>query len=137
MNFREQYNQLKTIFNLENDIIDIPDTNLKIRNFTFILPSYDIPRFPNNNNDLNITENSTFRYPVITPWQRKKYGRAIVYLHGLNERTWYKHLSGARYLAEMTGCPVILFPLSFHINRGPAEWTDVRLMADHLPEREI
>ncbi len=38
-------------------------------------------------------------------------------------------------LAEKTGNPVILFPLSYHINRGLPEWTDTRKMADPLELR--
>jgi hypothetical protein len=39
-------------------------------------------------------------------------------------------------LAEKTGNPVILFPLSYHINRGLPEWTDVRRMAGSLELRK-
>ncbi len=35
-------------------------------------------------------------------------------------------------LAEKTGNPVILFPLSYHINRGLPEWTDIHRMAGPL-----
>jgi hypothetical protein len=47
----------------------------------------------------------------------------------LNERNWDKHLAGAKRLSEKTGRAVIMFPLSFHINRGLPEWSDTRKMA--------
>lgn len=135
MTFIDQYNRMKNVFNLENDIIKIADTSLDIANFSFSSSPAVIPDFTGRNRDYEIKENCTFRYPVITPGTSQKYNQAIVLLHGLNERTWFKHLSGARLLAEQTGRPVILFPLSFHINRGLPEWADVRIMSNYLPAR--
>ncbi len=79
-----------------------------------------------------IPQNFEFRYPVIIPHPGSTYRKAIFYLHGLNERNWLKHLPGAMLLAEKTGNPVILFPLSYHINRGLPEWTDIHKMSGPL-----
>jgi len=135
MKFIEQYNQLKEIFEISQDEIRIPDSALTIRNIEF----HAHMRIPSEINDSiegrHICENIRFRYPVIMPGRKVMNNHAIVFLHGLNERSWTKHLTGARLIAEKTGRPVIMFPLSYHINRGLPEWTDVRKMAGLLEIR--
>jgi len=59
----------------------------------------------------------------------------ILLLHGLNERSWEKYLVWAYWLSQNTGSFVILFPLSFHINRSPGSWIDPRAMMQPLSER--
>jgi hypothetical protein len=136
VNYIEQYQQLKDLFDLSKDEIQLPGIALTIRNMEY----QSSIRFPSDvtglNEDRNISENIRFRYPVIMPDCREKANKVIIVLHGLNERTWHKHLSGARFLAEKTGMAVILFPLSFHINRGLPEWTDVRKMSGPLEARK-
>src|SRR5690606_30505088 len=39
-------------------------------------------------------------------------------------------------LAELTGSYVVLFPISFHINRSPDSWKDPRAMTGLIRERE-
>jgi len=85
--------------------------------------------------DAGIADNQQFTYPVIIPVQSKKPKKAIIYLHGLNERSWTKHLCGAQYLAETTGRIVILFPLSFHINRGLPGWSNPQEVRATLEKR--
>jgi hypothetical protein len=53
----------------------------------------------------------------------------------LYERSWLKYLAWALNLAELTGSYVILFPISFHINRSPATWKDPRTMIHLLKDR--
>lgn len=72
--------------------------------------------------DEHINENKSFYYSVFFPSGKLKQDKAIVLLHGLNERTWEKYLIWAEYLAEKTGKPVILFPIAFHMNRTPLSW---------------
>jgi hypothetical protein len=45
-----------------------------------------------------------------------------VLLHGLNERTLLKYMPWAYHVWQRTGEPVLLFPLSFSINRVLPEW---------------
>lgn len=78
--------------------------------------------------DEAITENQSFTYHVFTPGTETKYRKAILLLHGLNERNWVKYLAWAYYLAEHTGHPVILFPIAFHMNRSPEAWGNPRMM---------
>jgi hypothetical protein len=136
MKYIDCYNILKGIFNLSDDVIHLPDSNMMIRNFDFISDGMNEESGPPESIEKNlIAENYRFRYPVLIPNREAYPKKAIIYLHGLNERNWLKHLPGAMLLAEKTGNPVILFPLSFHINRGMPEWTDIRKMAQPLELR--
>jgi hypothetical protein len=136
MKFIEQYQQLKTLFDLEQDEMIIPDSNIKIRNMAFHSQAGVHSGSAGQIADDHISENNRFRYPVLLPTGKSKTDKAIVFLHGLNERSWHKHLAGAKFLAEKTGKAVIMFPLSFHINRGLPEWTDVRKMTGLLEIRK-
>lgn len=133
MSYTESYLQLKNALNLEADEIAIPGSKLVIRNFGFDSVIPDTLSFLRE--DTLISENFHFRYPVILEKDAMKSDKVILFMHGLNERTWHKHLTGAKLLAERTHRPVLLFPLSYHINRGLSEWTDVRKMAIPLEER--
>ena len=136
MEYFECYQKLKDIFNLSADVIHIPDSDMIIRNFDFVSEGMNEKLWPPESVEKNlITENFEFRYPVLIPHPESQHRKAIFYLHGLNERNWLKHLPGAMLLAEKTGNPVILFPLSYHINRGLPEWTDPRRMAGPLEMR--
>jgi hypothetical protein len=135
MEYFEYYQKLKGIFNLSDDVIQIPESNLVIRNFDFISEGISDLVSPENMEKKLISENFKFRYPVLIPDTEAPHRKAIFYLHGLNERNWLKHLPGAMLLAEKTGNPVILFPLSYHINRGLPEWIDTRKMAEPLEFR--
>jgi hypothetical protein len=48
--------------------------------------------------------------------------RMTILLHGLNERTLLKYMPWAYQVWQRTGEPVVLFPLSFSINRVLPEW---------------
>lgn len=73
-------------------------------------------------NDNRISENKSFNYYVFNPVKQGKNNKAILLLHGLNERSWKKYLTWAEYLAEKTGKAIILFPIAFHMNRTPHSW---------------
>jgi hypothetical protein len=136
MKFIDQYQQLKALFDLDQDKILIPDGKILIRNIEFQSRVNLQSSFAGQIEDSHISENIRFRYPVLMPEGKTKNNEAIIFLHGLNERTWHKHLAGAKFLAEKTGKAVILFPLSYHINRGLPEWTDVRKMGRLLEIRK-
>jgi pimeloyl-ACP methyl ester carboxylesterase len=88
--------------------------------------------------DSEINENREFRYPVFLPEGYKQTNRAIILLHGLNEKSWDKYLPWARELVLRTGHAVVLFPISFHMNRMPDGWVDPRAMSglSHLREEK-
>lgn len=136
MEYFECYQKLKEVFNLSADIIHIPGSDMTIRNFNFVSEGLNDESWPSEIiEEKPVNENNEFRYPVFIPSPGSLHRKAVFYLHGLNERNWLKHLPGAMLLAEKTGNPVILFPLSFHINRGLPEWTDTRRMATPLEMR--
>ena len=85
--------------------------------------------------DEDIPENKSFSYPVFKSAGSAKNQRAIILLHGLNERNWNKYLVWAYYLVSKTGRPVILFPIAFHMNRSPELWSNPRLMSSFLAFR--
>ncbi len=78
--------------------------------------------------DAHIAENSRFRYHVFMPARLKKASRAILMFHGFNEKYWAKYLPWAKRLSETTGKAVILFPIAFHMNRAPHDWSEQRKM---------
>ena len=132
MEYTETFNKFKSLFNSEYNEIEIPDSRVKIYNTGF---RSDLPlnEFMNNNDKL-ISENRAFSYPVFAP-RRADSNKVIFLLHGLNERTWLKYLAWAYNLADQTDSYVILFPISFHINRSPASWKDPRTMIHLLKDR--
>jgi hypothetical protein len=132
MEYTKTYNELKNLFNSENEIINIPGSGVRIHNVRFSsdFPAKGFLNLP----DTLIAENRTFSYPVFAP-RKIESDKVILLLHGLNERSWVKYLVWAYWLSEYTESYVILFPISFHINRSPASWKDPRAMVDFMKVR--
>jgi pimeloyl-ACP methyl ester carboxylesterase len=147
MHFIENYTFLKSIFNPALELNEIPGSKTEIRFCVFESPAEINPetevlqelrrKLKGGDNDQMILENHKFYYPVFCPSGKKKNDKAILMLHGLNERKWDKYLVWAYYLAEQTGKSVILFPTSFHLNRGPSQWLDVRQLTKMVEERML
>ena len=79
--------------------------------------------------DSTIEENRNFSYPVFVPaGAAVKNKKALILLHGLNERRWEKYLPWAYNLCISTGRTVVLFPIAYHVNRAPGIWSSVRGM---------
>jgi len=146
MEYTDLHMKLREHFNLGESTTRIPDSRVLIRKFgfdspyNFLDPAYlhFDKRFLHNREfyDPSVTENSRFRYPVFLPDDRLQFDEAIVVLHGLNERNWNKYLSWGYTLAEQTKKAVILFPISFHINRAPEDWSNPRKLGELLTERK-
>ena len=132
MGYTRQYNELKNIFDLGIKEINIPGSDVRIINLEF--SSDSVPDSFLNKKDISIDENVSFSYPVFVPADTAS-RKVILLFHGLNERSWVKYLVWAYYLAQNTGSYVILFPISFHINRSPELWMDPRAMFSYLSER--
>ena len=132
MDYYTRYDELTGIFNQGKDI-HLNETNIDIKFFEFNSETAKITNESLTNDD-SINENICFEYPVFTPSGRNRYNNdeAILLLHGLNERSWSKYLTWAEYLCNNSGKPVILFPISFHINRAPLSWSNPRTMMDLL-----
>lgn len=86
--------------------------------------------------DNSFEENYNFTYSILRKKNSLKSGSAIILLHGLNEKNWDKYLPWAQYLLEKTGRPIIMFPIAYHMNRAPKEWSNPRLMAQVSKERK-
>ena len=104
-----------------------------IRRLHDMLPAFEY----DGSQDNGVNENTRFDYTIYMPpevagWER--YDRAVLLLHGLNERSWHKYESWAAALAALTGRPVILFPLAFHMNRTPSSWFNPRQLLQWLVE---
>lgn len=155
MKYKEEFNYLRNSFDLTKSTIDVYDEKVKIHNLPFessnykILPGEDqyedqgmiFPKTPDYQNaispeineilnlaDSKLHENRFFTYSIFSPDSRKKATDAIMLFHGLNEKNWDKYLVWAKTLARKTNKAVILFPIAFHINRAPKDWSDARTM---------
>lgn len=84
----------------------------------------------------NFSENKYFSYPVVLPEGQKEYSKGIFLFHGLNEKSWDKYLLWATQLAYRMECPVVLFPIAYHINRAPKKWANPRIMRGAVKLRQ-
>jgi len=147
MDYGPEYQYLRGEFAQDVDVKELPGAGLVLRNLWFesrhhqLLPgvegSYSLLSDETfSTADSQIHENRHFRYSIFAPPGCARATSAIIMLHGLNERDWDKYLPWAAALTRQTGKPVILFPISFHMNRGPDFWTNRRLMAQVAQIRE-
>ncbi len=147
MGYTSNHNILGKAFSLDKDAERLKGTGIDYRCFSFSSDySKHLPgptTMPEDEKDFlsaladnQIRENIEFRYPVFMPEGYRQTNRAIVLLHGLNEKSWDKYLTWARELVLRTGHAVILFPISFHMNRTPSSWVNPRSMSGLSHQRE-
>ncbi|MHC1776889.1 MAG: DUF6051 family protein [Lentimicrobium sp.] len=147
MNYTAAYKTLSSRFKPGIPETALPEFGLRISQFGFssLLPPGNHTTRPGTIaeysldalDDELIPENLLFNYPIIYPIGRSEFNRAVILLHGLNERSWIKYLPWASRLAEELQRPVIMFPISFHMNRSPAAWSNPRLMSAMLPKTRL
>ncbi len=152
MSYINDCRYLKKVFNQDDDVISIPEKGLYIENFRFTSSDNPLLKYDTSNNDCSIfpaddsytsriavvddkvlKENNKFTYSIFKG--KSSLNDVIILLHGLNEKNWDKYLPWAKKLVELTGKSVILFPISFHMNRAPDEWSNPRLMNKICRER--
>ncbi len=93
--------------------------------------------FPNKGeNDGLFDCNNNFTYKMLHKITGERAEEIIIILHGLNERDWYKYLTWAEKLYKETAKSIVLFPISFHMDRAPKEWSASRLMFEVSKERK-
>jgi hypothetical protein len=85
--------------------------------------------------DQGEAENVAFALPLVLPRRSAPFARAIVILHGLNESEYRKFFPWACTLAS-AGFPVILFPITFLVNRRPRRWMANAVTQRCLRERQ-
>ena len=131
MNYTDSYASLRELFRAEEERIKIPWSGINIFNLNYQsgFPESDLI----NDEDQRIEENFQFTYPVFSPSQKSS--KVILLLHGLNERSWIKYFAWAHALAENTSSYVVLFPISFHMNRSPNLWSNPREMVPFMNKR--
>jgi pimeloyl-ACP methyl ester carboxylesterase len=147
MDYTDSYKALNNILKTELQKISLPDLQINIDQFKFSSDalSSDIrlpnePRFSSPVEQIEedqVSENLNFDYPVIHPMGNQNSDQAIILLHGLNERNWNKYLPWAYRLATRLQRPVVLFPISFHMNRSPSDWSNPRLMSALLDKTRL
>lgn len=137
MNYTKRFQELSAKFICGRDML-IEESAINVKFCSFI--SNNVQHLSEKQsatwltNDL-ISENEVFEYPVFLPPNKQKSDKAILLLHGLNERSWTKYLPWAEYLCKHTGKAVILFPIAYHLNRSPQSWTNPKLLHQVLELR--
>jgi hypothetical protein len=124
--YTESASRLRNIFSLDSDRIRLENEGLIIKIPLF--RSHVLRKTPGllSDADRAIKENQTFRYIIFSPEKKKQAAKAVLMLHGLNERTWDKYLPWASFLAGTLQRPVVLFPIAFHMNRSAPDWLEKR-----------
>ncbi len=146
MNYLQLFTQLNSLSIEKNTSSTLPDSTITVewRRFASSNESMTIPCSPKEPMchslgrlaDSLVEENQEFSYPVFLPAKGKTYKRAILLLHGLNEHSWQKYWTWAHFLCQKNDVPVILFPISFHMNRAPEIWTNPRTVFSQMKETE-
>lgn len=129
MNYSLRYQELNAMYKMGVDM-DLQNSSVCVRHFSFhsdLIPQMS-ENTPENLFSDKVSENISFEYPVFVSQKTKKMDRAILLMHGLNERNWSKYLTWAEYLCTETGRAVILFPIAFHVNRSPINWSNPRML---------
>ena len=71
--------------------------------------------------DRDAESNGSFSFPVFRP-EGQRFGQCLFLGHGLNETSYLKLNYWAKALCHTLKMPVLIFPLSFHLNRRPSSW---------------
>ncbi len=154
MSYIEDYKLLKEIFNQNESFTSIPNCDICIENYNFTSPDNSLNSYVTDESSENeltsgyesyseqiakvddrlLTENKSFPYSIFKKKESSS-NDIIILLHGLNEKSWDKYLPWAKKLCNMTRKSVILFPISFHMNRAPELWSNPRIMSRVSKER--
>lgn len=145
MKFYDLHKSIANSFDSSKDIIETPEgIDIHLISYTSgsdpldsISISIDKIRQTVNggSTDASIDQNKNFQYLVFAA-RGIKNDKAILLLHGLNERRWDKYYTWGHKLAKDTGKSVILIPFSFHLNRGLPDWIDRHLLTEKTKERK-
>jgi pimeloyl-ACP methyl ester carboxylesterase len=136
MGYQDDYFNLSQVYHPNNNSI-ISDDDIQIINAKFkstCVNNIDATNIHCSEirdillQDMAIEANRNFTYPIILNKEQVDYSEVIILFHGLNERSWKKYLPWGKALCVKKNCPVILFPISFHMNRSPLQWSNPRKM---------
>lgn len=162
MNYSTNYTALKELYtssetDKEFDTIELHDVEFVSESFG-ILPGIEEYKCNNHNvtleeelsfysengiknnsvhiKDIFAKSNRSFKYQIIKPKGADKVKRVVLLFHGFNERDWSKYLPWAKEISDGTESAVVLFPLAFHMQRAPKEWSNTREMFKLSEERK-
>lgn len=150
MEYSDLYHLLRSIISFEPDVINTPSSD--VYNFTFeskattmlpgalnyqceehkaefsvseqsLKPVLEENLLMSDNRDIQIIENTRFRYHIFVPKGQTRVNGVIMMFHGFNEKEWDKYLPWAESLVKKTGKAILLFPIAFHMNRAPHIWS--------------
>lgn len=154
MSYTKSYSELKDLFNSseinkEFDTIEMHDIDFQSTSCA-ILPGIEEYKCDTHNVTLNeefsfytevgtidnnvhikdifVEENQSFKYQLIKPKGQEKVKKVVFLFHGFNEKDWSKYLPWAKSICDGTGSAVILFPIAFHMQRAPKQWSEKREM---------
>lgn len=158
MSYLEDFNKLNDLYKEDIELINIPESRISIRNYKFFSDDneyYPPSEYLSNSllkklaelsdsalltkaflekTHIAETYNRKFIFPLYT--YPGKSSKLIILFHGLNEGGWEKYHSWAKRLVELTSQSVLMFPISHHINRRPADWIASRTMNALGKERQ-
>jgi len=78
--------------------------------------------------DAFVEENRHFTLYMMKPAGSGKARNLTLLFHGFNEKNWSKYLPWARAICLQTNSMIIMFPVAFHMQRGPSHWSEKRQM---------
>jgi hypothetical protein len=163
MLYRDIYNRLKSQLQFDDPVIRT-DPDIDVMNFTFRSPHFTL--LPGEDNytctehrfashysypfsagggfihevldihDSHVRENQEFPYQLFIPKGQRQVTKLVLLLHGFNEKSWAKYYPWAKRLVEETGQAVLLFPIAFHMNRAPHDWSEQRDMFNASRQRK-
>jgi hypothetical protein len=87
--------------------------------------------------DAFVEENRHFSYHMLRPKGNGKARHLTLLFHGFNEKNWPKYLPWAKAICLRTNSTVVLFPIAFHMQRGPSVWSDKRKMFASSEARKL
>ncbi|MDP4280754.1 MAG: DUF6051 family protein, partial [Bacteroidota bacterium] len=86
--------------------------------------------------DIKVEENRKFEYFILKPKDGKKIKNITFLVHGFNEKNWDKYLPWGQAICERTHNAIIFFPIAFHMQRAPLQWSDKRKMFELSEKRK-
>jgi len=155
LKLKEVFPSFRTQFEFDNTVLykfgfhssshdllpGIQKYHCKTHNLTF----NDIPSFFNDIGtieeaihvkDVDLEENRDFNYFILKPKNTDRIKKITFLIHGFNEKNWGKYLPWGKAICERTQSAIVFFPIAFHMQRAPHQWTEKRKMFELSEKRK-
>jgi hypothetical protein len=86
--------------------------------------------------DASVEENRNFNFHILTPKNSKPIKKITLFFHGFNEKYWEKYLPWGEAICEKTQSAIVFFPIAFHMQRAPLQWSEKRKMFELSDKRK-